>query len=179
MSYATVGACPKCGAPVYAPSTWGGILPPPSTPSCACRFATGQVTFEPNPIPPNAPGALPPGCVPLKPVGEDEVRRIVRDEMEKLARSVLGDEKYDNSPCQASDAELIDSHVAGLKRELSFTHAAATLASFQRDGLAKRVVDLEALLRCVETNLSKGMSKSIQKLQARTISETLSGKEGG
>lgn len=32
-----VGHCPKCGAPIYAPSFWQGITPPPSTPTCMCN----------------------------------------------------------------------------------------------------------------------------------------------
>lgn len=36
MSYAIVGACPRCGAPVYAPMQWNSVNPPPSTPSCQC-----------------------------------------------------------------------------------------------------------------------------------------------
>jgi len=28
--------CPKCGAPIYLPSVWHGITPPPQTPSCNC-----------------------------------------------------------------------------------------------------------------------------------------------
>jgi len=36
MSYATVGHCPKCGAPIYAESPWWGVTPPPSRHSCTC-----------------------------------------------------------------------------------------------------------------------------------------------
>lgn len=36
VSYVQVGACPKCGAPIYAPSTWMSIQPPPSYPTCHC-----------------------------------------------------------------------------------------------------------------------------------------------
>lgn len=32
-----VGACPKCGAPIYAPSVWHGVLPPPPHHSCGCN----------------------------------------------------------------------------------------------------------------------------------------------
>ena len=31
-----VGHCPHCGAPIYAPSMWFGVTPPPSTHTCAC-----------------------------------------------------------------------------------------------------------------------------------------------
>jgi hypothetical protein len=31
-----VGHCPKCGAPIYAPSVWMGITPPPPQYSCSC-----------------------------------------------------------------------------------------------------------------------------------------------
>ena len=36
MSYAAVGACPRCGSPIYAQSPWHGVTPPPSIPSCSC-----------------------------------------------------------------------------------------------------------------------------------------------
>ena len=36
--YTQVGSCPKCGAPLYAPTLWMGIIPPPSIPSCSCNF---------------------------------------------------------------------------------------------------------------------------------------------
>lgn len=35
-----VGHCPHCGAPVYAPTIWHGVTPPPSTPSCGCTRPT-------------------------------------------------------------------------------------------------------------------------------------------
>ena len=31
-----VGSCPKCGAPIYAPTVWHGILPPPPIYTCGC-----------------------------------------------------------------------------------------------------------------------------------------------
>lgn len=31
-----VGYCPNCGSPIYEPSIWMGIIPPPATPSCSC-----------------------------------------------------------------------------------------------------------------------------------------------
>lgn len=31
-----VSYCPKCGSPIYAPSMWFGITPPPSTRTCSC-----------------------------------------------------------------------------------------------------------------------------------------------
>jgi hypothetical protein len=40
---AIVGHCPKCGAPIYAPTVWHGITPPPSTYSCSC-FSPAQKT---------------------------------------------------------------------------------------------------------------------------------------
>ena len=30
------GYCPRCGAPIYVPSVWHGIIPPPSQYSCGC-----------------------------------------------------------------------------------------------------------------------------------------------
>jgi len=35
-----VGYCPKCGAPIYSPSIWQGITPPPSTHTCMCYSGT-------------------------------------------------------------------------------------------------------------------------------------------
>ncbi len=34
--YNIVGHCPKCGAPIYTPSNWMSITPPPNTYSCSC-----------------------------------------------------------------------------------------------------------------------------------------------
>ena len=34
--YTVVGNCPRCGAPIYAPTVWSSVTPPPSTPSCSC-----------------------------------------------------------------------------------------------------------------------------------------------
>jgi len=39
----TVGFCPHCGAPIYAPSVWHGITPPPSTYSCMCSNGNTSV----------------------------------------------------------------------------------------------------------------------------------------
>lgn len=46
MGYNIVGKCPHCGAPVYAESSWWGIIPPPSHPSCGCNF--GQYYAKEN-----------------------------------------------------------------------------------------------------------------------------------
>ena len=32
----TIGTCPKCGAPIYVPTAWWGINPPPNEYTCAC-----------------------------------------------------------------------------------------------------------------------------------------------
>jgi hypothetical protein len=34
-----VGNCSRCGAPIYAPTVWYGITPPPSQPTCNCFYA--------------------------------------------------------------------------------------------------------------------------------------------
>ena len=39
-----VGNCPKCGAPIYSPSVWGGVTPAPVTYSCACHAPTTLIT---------------------------------------------------------------------------------------------------------------------------------------
>jgi len=44
MGYATVGSCPRCGAPIYAESPWFSILPPPSRPSCSCFPQSETIT---------------------------------------------------------------------------------------------------------------------------------------
>src|SRR5574337_1129285 len=36
MSYAQVGSCPRCGAPIYAPHIWHAIVPPPNHYTCGC-----------------------------------------------------------------------------------------------------------------------------------------------
>lgn len=36
MSSTTVGHCPKCGAPIYSPGEWWGVLPPPPQYTCFC-----------------------------------------------------------------------------------------------------------------------------------------------
>lgn len=43
--WTTVGSCPKCGAPIYAPSVWHGITPPPNTYSCACNPHAAGTTY--------------------------------------------------------------------------------------------------------------------------------------
>jgi len=42
--YTQVGSCPHCGAPIYSPSVWHGITPPPPTYSCACVPQSKVVT---------------------------------------------------------------------------------------------------------------------------------------
>ena len=34
--FTVVGYCPRCGAPIYSPSSWAGTLPSPSYHSCNC-----------------------------------------------------------------------------------------------------------------------------------------------
>lgn len=43
MSYTQVSVCPKCGSPIYIPSVWGGITPPPTTHSCNCYTKTNKI----------------------------------------------------------------------------------------------------------------------------------------
>jgi hypothetical protein len=44
-TYTTVGNCPKCGAPIYVPTVWHGILPPPNMYSCGC-FPSARTMTE-------------------------------------------------------------------------------------------------------------------------------------
>lgn len=46
-----VGACPKCGSPIYAPSVWNGITPPPSTHTCGCFAKAVGSVFTTTTIP--------------------------------------------------------------------------------------------------------------------------------
>ena len=34
--WTVVGYCPKCGAPIYAPTVWMGVTPPPVYYTCEC-----------------------------------------------------------------------------------------------------------------------------------------------
>jgi hypothetical protein len=43
-TYTTVGNCPKCGAPIYAPTIWHGILPPPNQYTCSCYPQSKTIT---------------------------------------------------------------------------------------------------------------------------------------
>ena len=39
-----VGSCPHCGAPIYSPTVWMGVTPPPAIPSCNCVPHNTHVT---------------------------------------------------------------------------------------------------------------------------------------
>lgn len=38
--FTAIGACPRCGAPRWAPGIWHAVTPPPSYPSCGCYSAS-------------------------------------------------------------------------------------------------------------------------------------------
>ena len=40
--FAQTGNCLKCGAPIYAPTVWHSITPPPAQYSCSCN--SGNIT---------------------------------------------------------------------------------------------------------------------------------------
>mgnify|MGYP007031208556 FL=1 len=44
-SYTIASYCPKCGAPIYVPTVWHGILPPPNMYSCGC-FPSARTMTE-------------------------------------------------------------------------------------------------------------------------------------
>lgn len=50
MSYAKVGSCPKCGAPIYSPSIWHGVTPPPVSYSCSCAGISGMGAHPGDPV---------------------------------------------------------------------------------------------------------------------------------
>lgn len=37
--FTQTGSCPKCGAPIYAPTIWMAVIPPPPQYTCACAAA--------------------------------------------------------------------------------------------------------------------------------------------
>jgi len=41
-----IGSCPKCGAPIYAPSMWHGITPPPPIFTCNCSGNLNKTTYS-------------------------------------------------------------------------------------------------------------------------------------
>ena len=41
-----VSNCPSCGAPIYVPSVWGGITPPPPSFTCTCKTYQLQKYYE-------------------------------------------------------------------------------------------------------------------------------------
>ena len=49
--YTTIDSCNICGAPVYVPTIWMGIIPPPRTYSCFCRTSR-HPTYQPSTIGP-------------------------------------------------------------------------------------------------------------------------------
>lgn len=58
MSYAVVGHCPRCGAPIYAGSPYMSVLPPPNIYSCSCFAAErGTVTTTITTEASNVPGS--------------------------------------------------------------------------------------------------------------------------
>jgi hypothetical protein len=34
--WVTIGSCPQCGAPIYAPMNWNAVIPPPPHYTCGC-----------------------------------------------------------------------------------------------------------------------------------------------
>lgn len=64
MSHTKVGACPRCGAPIYAATVWHGILPPPSTATCGCAGSGPRIVTTPHtgtPVPTDTMLPLPEG----------------------------------------------------------------------------------------------------------------------
>ncbi len=55
--FTQVGACPRCGSPIYSPSVWNGITPPPAQHTCGCTapqyttYTTTEIRLEPEPRP--------------------------------------------------------------------------------------------------------------------------------
>lgn len=47
MSWTKVGSCPSCGAGIYVPKMWMGILPPPPHFTCDCTDAPKGTSYDP------------------------------------------------------------------------------------------------------------------------------------
>lgn len=41
-----VGSCPKCGAPIYVPTMWHSIMPPPPIYTCSCAGHVNATTTD-------------------------------------------------------------------------------------------------------------------------------------
>lgn len=42
---AVVGACPRCGSPIYGPAVWNSVAPAPVSRSCACFAEPASRSF--------------------------------------------------------------------------------------------------------------------------------------
>ena len=38
-----IGHCPRCGSPIWSPTIWHGVIPPPAQHSCDCFPPRGRV----------------------------------------------------------------------------------------------------------------------------------------
>lgn len=71
--YSIVGSCPQCGAPIYVPSIWSGVIPPTPQYSCNCpprtRYIVLPTTVPFAPVIPwePAPEPAPQPFVPMQP----------------------------------------------------------------------------------------------------------------
>lgn len=45
--YTQTGNCPKCGSPIYSPSPWNGVTPPPQNFTCICNGANVYTVMPP------------------------------------------------------------------------------------------------------------------------------------
>ena len=46
--WSQAGSCPKCGAPMWLPTVWQSILPPPVTRTCSCFPSRVSTTDSTN-----------------------------------------------------------------------------------------------------------------------------------
>ena len=122
MSYAQVGTCTTCGAPIYAESPWWGITPPPSQHSCGCHggyTTVGSPTTDtvdlsrPNQYmhinPPwNQEQAMAPSMSPSE-VSENSTKKAIEE---------LGDMLESEDLLELSEVDKLKSEVAGLSSEI-------------------------------------------------------------
>lgn len=106
MTYAVVGKCPHCGAPIYQPFVQQGILPPPVTHTCDCRFRVSTESFWDQRI---GPGTVPDRHAPTP------TTDLVTDQdaLDLLTKAMEDDDEF-----EMTEPETLEDRVAKLEIEL-------------------------------------------------------------
>ena len=121
MSFAQVGTCSTCGAPIYAESPWYGTCPPPSQHSCGCHggytITTSPTTDTVDSGRPNQFGYINPPWdqgPSLREVEDAEVG----EKSTKKAIEELGDMLESEDLLELSEVDKLKSEIAGLSNEI-------------------------------------------------------------